>query len=203
MTLDALARKYGSDKHSHGFCPFYERLFGPVRADVEAILEIGVMNGASIRMWLDYFPNATVYGMDNCMYVNRAVWPRDDRFTFVLAEPDGPTAGELQRLVSAVGRFDIVLDDASHTMHYQKLYMQELLPHTAMFYVVEDLDTSFKQALVVRAGQKEMTYATGADTEKTTYDVLAGMENVHFFDRDDDHRHMTAVIERTDDAENR
>ena len=48
-----------------------------------------------------------------------------------------------------------------------------------------------------------MTYATGADTEKTTYDVLAGMENVHIFDRDDDHRHMTAVIERTDDAENR
>ncbi len=86
--LHDLMAKYGSDKAAHGFCPFYEDFFAPVRMDVKSVLEIGVEDGASIRGWLDYFPNATVWGLDAPFdavgkYGDMTNWPNNGRCVFV------------------------------------------------------------------------------------------------------------------------
>jgi len=58
--LKALADKYGSDKGSlkHNYTEHYFKYFEPIRHRPLNILEIGVDKGASIEMWLDFFPSA-------------------------------------------------------------------------------------------------------------------------------------------------
>ncbi len=66
MTLDELALKYGTDKSStgHWYTKYYERIFGPIRTEVESVCEVGIGSGASLQMWRDYFQNAMIYGVD-------------------------------------------------------------------------------------------------------------------------------------------
>src|SRR4029077_13951854 len=66
--LCALAEKYGTDKRpepkGHGYTHFYHSLFSERRESVKKVLEIGIDVGASLRMWEEYFPNATIYAID-------------------------------------------------------------------------------------------------------------------------------------------
>lgn len=65
MKLDDLAKKYNTDKSSlsHGYCPFYEKHLPPRDAQIK-LLEIGVKEGASLKMWAEWFPNAEIHGLD-------------------------------------------------------------------------------------------------------------------------------------------
>ena len=63
--LTQLALKYGTDKASHRFTRHYNMLFCKGRNDIRRVLEVGVFGGASIKMWHEYFPNATIFGVDN------------------------------------------------------------------------------------------------------------------------------------------
>ena len=222
MNLAALFKKYGSDKFDHGFAPFYERFFRPVREEVKSVLEIGVADGASIRAWLDYFPNARIFGMDadatrEDRYGNRGKWPQEsDRF--LAFEGDQANRGHLQRILEW-GPWDIVIDDGGHTMEQQQVSLGVLFPHTHMFYVVEDLHTSFMDEITIYEGGKPVrSYPTGATLAPTTHELLealierkgiigGGMSldegvallkarpNINIFDRDGDHKHMTSVLE--------
>jgi len=181
--LADLAKKHGTDKYEHGFCPFYETFFGPIRESVERVLEIGVMSGCSLRVWLDYFPNAKVYGLDNQQYVNPEAWPEDDRCEVFIGD-----SGDRRDLARAMelsgGGFDLILDDASHTMHDQQTALGFLFRYVKPggYYIVEDLDSSFfvSQVLVGPAkGYAHMDVvevATGVDGyNTTTYDLLKAM----------------------------
>lgn len=63
MTLDELSVKYGTDKGSlkHNYMPFYEK---HLPKNPKKILEIGVLKGASLAMWSEYFPEAIIHGLD-------------------------------------------------------------------------------------------------------------------------------------------
>lgn len=67
--LDKLALKYGTDKSSaencHNYVQLYDFLFKNKRSEIKNFMEIGVEAGNSIRCWQDYFPNATIWGIDN------------------------------------------------------------------------------------------------------------------------------------------
>lgn len=65
-SLDSIGLRYGTDKASpsNDFLSFYERYFEPLRGRPIKLLEIGVMDGASLRTWRDYFPNGTIIGVD-------------------------------------------------------------------------------------------------------------------------------------------
>ena len=197
--LHDLMAKYGSDKAPHEFCEFYESFFAPVRLDVKSVLEIGVADGASIRGWLDYFPNAQVYGLDAPRdavgrYGDSANWPvGSGRFLAFIG--DQANRGDLGRLVEH-GPWDIVIDDGGHTMEQQQVSLGVLFPHTRMFYVVEDLHTSFMDEIAIyQKGEPVRSYPTGAADMLTTYDYLKTLHpDAHIFDRDADHKHMTAVL---------
>lgn len=213
MTLTDLARKHGTDKFEHGFCPFYERFFGPIREEVVRILEIGLADGGSARMWLDYFPKAEVYGLDNGLYGDRGRWPDDPRFHALLGDQ---SQRDILAKAAARGPFDIVIDDGSHTMHDQQVSLGVLWPQTLRYYVVEDLHTSFMPNISLYTGPHvSYSYPTGVDDpEDTTYDLLLGFRDgekwgrtymteaeysqirpkIHVFEPS--RQHITAVLER-------
>ena len=69
--LSVLAVKHGTDKWTHNYIPHYEKHFAPLRLRKLNILEIGIggyerpeAGGESLRMWKEYFPNGTIYGLD-------------------------------------------------------------------------------------------------------------------------------------------
>lgn len=64
--LDNLGQKYGTDKHSsyHNYLNKYDFFLSNLKDKEMNVLELGVFKGASIAMWEEYFPHATIYGVD-------------------------------------------------------------------------------------------------------------------------------------------
>ncbi len=60
----AVEHKSQKGKSQHHYTRYYNFYFSPVRYDKLSILEIGVNEGESLRMWKEYFPNSNVYGID-------------------------------------------------------------------------------------------------------------------------------------------
>lgn len=116
-TLTKLAVKYKADKWGkHNYTPYYFSEFKKIRNKVKKILEIGAGEGASLRMWRDFFPNAMVYGADN--QDNRIM--KEDRIEVIKCDQS-----KLDDLISLVGKtstdIDIVIDDGSH-MPFDQVY---------------------------------------------------------------------------------
>lgn len=66
VPLSSLCEKYNTDKcpKGHNYTQVYELFFRPKRDKAKKIMEIGIGGGASLNIWRDYFPNATIYGID-------------------------------------------------------------------------------------------------------------------------------------------
>lgn len=142
-----LARKYGTDKggwhQTHGqFCheytPIYHLLFGHRRDEVYRVLEVGVHYGRSLRMWEEYFPNATICGIDN----HEPHLFNDGRIRCLWADQsDNDTLRGAARLLAAGGwDFNLIIDDGSHDPRHQAATATALLPWLAPggIYVIED-----------------------------------------------------------------
>lgn len=135
---DILTR-HGSDKDMpghHAYGPVYDRLFPRhTHPDVLHVLEIGIVQGASILAWHEIFQNATVVGLDIEPYHG----PRPER----LEIHQGDQRDELA-LRRAVGgrRFDLVIEDASHFLDNSLRTLFFLWPCVRLggYYVIEELE---------------------------------------------------------------
>ncbi len=108
-SLHELGLEYNTDKaYLHNYCNFYAEHLEKYRDDKLKILEIGIFGGSSLRMWRDYFHNATIYGID----INPNSMFEEERIrTFVQDQGDEKS---LLEFVEQHGPFDIVIDDGSH-----------------------------------------------------------------------------------------
>jgi SAM-dependent methyltransferase len=144
MTLSELGEKYGTDKSTtHSYLDIYEKLFEPLKNGPIQILEVGVANGCSLRMWLEYFPQAEVLGMDNNPsairdLVEQTPEAMSGRFRTLICEQDNDTAlAEWCRN----DEFDIIIDDAGHDPKKQMLSFMLLwrAVKPGGYYIVEDI----------------------------------------------------------------
>ena len=63
--LTKIGLKYNTDKaYFHLFTEFYDIYFNTFLDKKINILEIGILNGSSILMLKEYFPDATIYAID-------------------------------------------------------------------------------------------------------------------------------------------
>ena len=63
--LKSLVDNERTDKNTvHSYLDLYETLFANKQETTKHILEIGIANGGSIKLWKDYFTNATIHGID-------------------------------------------------------------------------------------------------------------------------------------------
>jgi len=150
-TLQELSIEYKADKFDLGYIKHYESRFDSIRLNVTKILEIGVETGKSHRMWLEYFPNATVYGIDVFNELDRSNYVSEFKELqkkcnnlnrSVLFKGSQENSNDLNKFKELYGEnFDIIIDDGGHTMKQQQISLKHLfsLVKPNGYYVIEDL----------------------------------------------------------------
>ena len=133
--LEELGAKYQATKREHNYLPFYWMHFRDIRLKVKSFLEIGVQTDSSIRMWEEFFPNATIYGLDIDPKCKQSEGGRRKIFIGDQGDPE-----MLRQVIAQTGGLDIVVDDGSHEVEHQLASFQALYPALSShgIYVVED-----------------------------------------------------------------
>ncbi len=162
--LSALCDKYGSDKGSinsentpypwsaHTYADFIHNRFSGQKNSIKKVFECGIGTnnpnlvssmeekgkpGASLRVWRDYFANATVYGAD----IDQDILFEEERIkTFYL---DQTSKRSVDAMWSEVGEsdFDLIIDDGLHKFHAGVCLFENTIDKLAEMgtYIIEDV----------------------------------------------------------------
>jgi tetratricopeptide (TPR) repeat protein len=135
--LDELGIKRLTDKSSldHDYLRKYERLFAPFRDSPITVLEIGIFDGASLKLWEDYFPRATIVGLDIKAQCREFQGGR--RIVEIASQSD-------EAVLKTLGeRYwpTIIIDDGSHRADHIFVSFESLYPvlRKGGLYIVEDV----------------------------------------------------------------
>jgi hypothetical protein len=135
--LDDLGILRGTDKCSldHGYLEKFRRLLDPLRHEPITLLEIGVLGGASLAMWGDYFSAAQIVGVD--------INPECTKYATGRCQVEIGSQADPEFLEILGHRYvpDVVIDDGSHLADHVILTFRTLWPHLRPggIYIVEDL----------------------------------------------------------------
>ena len=125
-----------------GYFDVYERHLSKFVGKSPKILEIGILGGGSIELWLKYFGEGTkVIGVD---IDERCLSYKYEGDAQVVMGDQG-SADFWQKFLSENTDFDIIIDDGSHVMSHQITTLQQTFPHLREggVYICEDTHTSY------------------------------------------------------------
>lgn len=152
--LCLLAERHKSDKcleFGHNYTPYYHEILGGGRQSFSSVLEIGIGNyeqmgrliegyspGASLRMWRDYFPAATIFGCD----ILDVPLEEERIITFRADQNDEGSLLSMMAEISKLGGLplDLIVDDGSHIFEHQEkslLTLWRFLKQNGI-YIIED-----------------------------------------------------------------
>lgn len=138
-SLEDLGRKYQTGKMTHRYLPKFERFLAPLRHEGFDLLEFGVKEGSSIRMWHEYFPAANIVGVDI-----KPVAIEDDlpRYSFFQGNQADLT---LLHMLAQRYKFRLIVDDGSHFWGHQIFTFQIMFPWLEPdgIYICEDILMSY------------------------------------------------------------
>jgi hypothetical protein len=208
--LTRLAAKYRTDKGLtvfpfHGYTKEYARLFQEVRHEPLTLLEIGLakeedrdsldrqgITCPSLCLWLDYFPRATIYGLDL------------DDFTAVrlprtrIFRGDQSDVELLRAITRACPAFDIIIDDGSHMAVHQQVSLRALWPALSPggLYVIEDVPAHPRNIASERVSA--VTTAESLSDRAALQDIAPGAATVTFLcSRMDESRSGMLVLKKS------
>lgn len=137
--LTELGIKYGTDKSGyHNFTGFYSKFVD--RFTNPTMIEIGIDNGASLKMWEEYYGNPTIVAVD----INDKKEFDTNNIKTIIANQDDPR-DLLNKCLSVATSYDMIVDDGSHIFGHQISCLAQLFPYlkSGGIYILEDLHTSF------------------------------------------------------------
>jgi hypothetical protein len=127
-------------KWKHYF-EIYDRHFSRFRGTDVHIVEFGVSQGGSLRMWKRYFgPNAKIFGIDINPHCKKL---EEEQIEIFIGDQEDRRF--LKSLTKKIPKVDILIDDGGHTMKQQINTFEELFSyiHANGVYLCEDLHTSY------------------------------------------------------------
>lgn len=138
-SMSQLAAMTQTDKyHTHQYIQsVYEEKFDPYRTSSKLVVEIGVYQGESLRLWRRYFPFARIVGVDiNLSSVDGCE----------VIQADQSKDEDLIRVAQNIDQADLIIDDGSHRMRDQQrtFYILFKALRSGGLFVLEDLHTSIE-----------------------------------------------------------
>ncbi len=134
--LEELGNKYQPSKRNHNYLVYYWMHFRDIRTHVKKVLEIGVQTDRCLKMWEEFFPNATIYGVD----IEPSCKAFDGGRRRMLIGNQGSREFCRELVSETGGQFDIIIDDGSHKVEHQLNTFNWLFPELNQhgIYVIED-----------------------------------------------------------------
>ncbi len=135
--LEELGERHKPSKRNHDYLHHYWRHFRHLRHSARKVLEIGLQTPRSINMWEEFFPNATIFGID--IDPACAAFAGGRKKVFIGDQMDEQFLLEIVREIG--GDLDIVIDDGLHTPYSMLRSFSYLYPalHSHGLYVIEDI----------------------------------------------------------------
>ena len=134
MMLTEIWEKHKSDKGTvHSYINYYEKVLKDYRNTENGVLEIGVQEGLSIKMWREYFSKAKIYGADISFL--QYVLNLDLNVNWIKGNQS------VEETFKDVNNLDVIIDDASHKLHDQLKSFELLWPklNSGGIYIIEDI----------------------------------------------------------------
>ena len=143
MSLEEIVDNTKTDKNTvHSYLPLYQKLLISKKETAKNILEVGILNGGSIKLWSDFFTNANVYGLDIMNIDN--VWEgikNNDKIILHTSTDAYNTDFFITHFLNKNIKCDFMLDDGPHTLEsmvqFIKLYSQIMTDDGIL--IVEDV----------------------------------------------------------------
>ena len=189
-TLDEIAIDCKTDKAStwHYYTKHYARMFEPMRLEKIKLFEIGVLGGASVKMWEEYFPEAEFLYLDidpNCKQYET------DRSKILIGSQDDEDL--LKEIGDTHGHFDIIIDDGSHKWPHQIASMVNLFDYVKPkgYYVIEDLQCHYyPQNAAEGTDLTSVDYLRGLIVEEVIFNDPYACANVDYIEEKTGKKYM-------------
>lgn len=118
LDLQTIYNKYtmsdcGGDKGTaHSYIDIYDRYFQNTRHNIN-LLEIGVYQGHSLKLWSEYFVDSQIIGID----IDKTLlsFPEEN---FIVYECDATSQKDINSIIPNI-EFDFIIDDGSHNIYDQ------------------------------------------------------------------------------------
>ena len=126
MSLEELADGTITDKNTtHSYLPLYQKLLEGKKESAKNVLEVGIYHGGSIKLWHDFFPNATVHGLD--IIHHDTVWDGIKNNNKIILHTSTDAYDNIffvTNLLNKEIKFDFMLDDGPHSLESMKQFIK-------------------------------------------------------------------------------
>ena len=145
--LQNLGLKYGTDKSTvhqfNGitFLDIYEKYFNEYKDNEIVLMEIGVLNGSSLKVWNEYFKNVKIIGLD--IDPSKKQYSSENIEIFIGSQDSPNILDEINDKYKQ--GIDIIIDDGSHintlTISSFEMFFPKL--NKGGLYVIEDTHCTY------------------------------------------------------------
>jgi hypothetical protein len=126
MSLQNIVDNSRTDKNTvHSYLGLYQNLLIAKKETAKNVLEIGIYDGGSIKLWSDFFTNATVYGLD-IMHINN-VWEGIKNKENIILHTSSDAYNEtffIDNFLNKNIKCDFMLDDGPHSLESMKQFIK-------------------------------------------------------------------------------
>jgi cephalosporin hydroxylase len=126
MSLEEIVDNSKTDKNTtHSYLPLYQKLLISKKETAKNVLEVGICHGGSIKLWNDFFTNATIYGLD-IMNINN-VWENIKNKEQIILHTSKDAYNEdffIANFLNTNIKCDFMLDDGPHTLESMKQFIK-------------------------------------------------------------------------------
>jgi hypothetical protein len=173
-----------------------------IKSTSKNILEIGIANGESLKMWKEYFDNSTIYGWDILDLQHLS----EERIkTFIVNQGNQEQINNFFEYNDI--QFDFIIDDGSHYLNDQIVSLFNLFYHlnSGGIYIIENmwhenfdcfLKLKYKKEYYANLDEGEIQSIVGEEKLKYLLDNLSCCQknNVVFSSSDDKSDHQFYVF---------
>ena len=126
LTLEEIVDNLRTDKNTtHSYLPLYQELLISKKENAKNVLEVGIFHGGSIKLWSDFFTNATVYGLD--LFIDSdCVWDVIKNNEKIILHTSTDAYNNdffINNFLNKNIKFDFMLDDGPHTLESMKQFI--------------------------------------------------------------------------------